>query len=144
MLRCTIQHAPTNHSGEKTMFEQMSQQMLSMSKQFAATIVQANTVAVDHFEKLVDLQLKTIESGSTVMADLVEQVSAVKSAEDFRAMMPKSISMMKAQAEKSVALSQEVGALVGKTAEQFTGLVKGQFETANDAVLKTAKVVNKR
>lgn len=126
------------------MFEQMSQQMLSMSKQFAATVVQANTVAVDHFEKLVDLQLKSIEANSAVMADLAEHVSSIKSAEDFRAMMPKSVGILKAQAEKSVALSQEVGALVGKSAEQFSSLVKGQLETANDAVLKTAKVATKK
>jgi len=126
------------------MFEQMSQQMLSMSKQFAETVVKANTVTVDHFEKLVELQLKSFENNSAAMADLVEHVSAVKSAEDFRAMMPKSVGMMKTQAEKSVALSQEVGALVGKTTETLTSLVKGQFETANDDVLKSAKVANKK
>ena len=126
------------------MFEQMSQQMLSMSKQFAETVVKANTVTVDHFEKLVEIQLKSFENNSAAMADLVEHVSAVKSAEDFRAMMPKSVGMMKVQAEKSVALGQEVGALVGKTTETLTSLVKGQFETANDAVLKSAKVANKK
>jgi len=126
------------------MFEQMSQQMLSMSKQFAATVVQTNTVAMDHFEKLAALQLKSFETNSAILADLVEQVSALKNPEDFRAMMPKSVGMMKAQTEKSVALSQEVGALVGKTAEQLTSLVKGQFETANDAVMQSAKVASKK
>jgi phasin family protein len=130
--------------GRSTMFEQISQQLLNASKQYAETIVKANTLAVDHFEKLVDLQLKTIENRSVVVADFVEVAASVKSPEDFRALLPKSVTLVKESAEKTVAVSQEIGHLFNKTGEQFVNLMKGQYESANDTIVKSAKVASKK
>lgn len=126
------------------MFEQMSSQILSFSKQFADSVVKANTVAVDHFEKIIDVQLKGFEDSMTTMAELVESAAVVKSPEEFRAFMPKSISMIKAVAEKNVALSQEIAGITTRSTETLVGLVKGQFDVANDSIVKASKVAAKK
>ena len=126
------------------MFEQMSSQILSFSKQFAESVVKANTVAVDHFEKIIDVQLKGFEDRMTTMAELVENAAVVKSPEEFRAFMPKSISMIKTVAEKNVALGQEIAGITTRSTETMVNLVKGQFDVANDSIVKASKVANKK
>ena len=126
------------------MFEQMSSQVLSFSKQFAESVIKANTVAVDHFEKIIDVQLKGFEDRMTTMAELVEGVAVVKSPEEFRAFMPKSIAMIKTVAEKNVALSQEIAGITTRSTETLVNLVKGQFDIANDSIVKGSKVAIKK
>ena len=43
------------------MFEQVSHQFLSFGKQAAETMLKANGIAVEGLEKVIDVQLKTIE-----------------------------------------------------------------------------------
>jgi hypothetical protein len=126
------------------MFEQMSNQVLSFSKQFAESMIKANTVAADHFEKIVEVQLKGFEDRLNTVADFVETAAVVKTPEDFRALMPKSVNLIKQTAEKNVALSQEITGIATRATEAFASLVKGQFDVANDNVLKAAKVVAKK
>jgi hypothetical protein len=126
------------------MFEQIQETVLNATKQYADVVVKANTLAVDSFEKLVELQLKSIEHRTNAVADLFETAIAVKGLEDVRALMPKSVAMVKDQAEKHVALSQDSAAIFGKSGEAFYGLFKSQFESANDVVLKASKVVSKK
>jgi hypothetical protein len=126
------------------MFEQMSSQVLAFSKQFTASIVKANTVAVDHFEKIIDVQLKGFEDRMSTMAELVETAAVVKSPEEFRAFMPKSISMIKTVAEKNVAMSQELAGITTRTTETLVNMVKGQFDVANDSIVKASKVALKK
>ena len=126
------------------MFEQMSSQVLSFSKQFAESVIKANTVAVDHFEKIIDVQLKGFEDRMTTMAELVETAAVVKSPEEFRAFMPKSIAMIKTVAEKNVALSQEIAGITTRSTETLVNLVKGQFDVANDSIVKASKVAIKK
>ena len=126
------------------MFEQMNSQILSFSKQFAESIIKANTVAVDHFEKIIDVQLKGFEDRMTTMAELVETAAVVKSPEEFRAFLPKSISMIKTVAEKNVALSQEITGITTRSTETLVSLIKGQFDVANDSIVKASKVAIKK
>ena len=126
------------------MFEQMSNQVLSFSKQFAASIIKANAVVVDHFEKATEVQLKGFEDRLNTVAEFVETAAVVKSPEDFRALVPKSVNLIKQTAEKNVALSQELTSIATSVTEALTGLVKGQFEVANDSVLKATKVATKK
>jgi uncharacterized protein YfaA (DUF2138 family) len=147
MLRCNksrfMLHRTNQPTGSTTMFEQFQQPLLSFTKQYAQTLVKANEVAVDHFEKLVEMQLKTLENRSNAVADFVEQAAAVKGMEEVRALMPKGVGMVKEHAETMTALGQDLGSLFSKTAEQFVNLAKGQFESANDTVVKAAKVAKR-
>jgi hypothetical protein len=125
------------------MFEQFNTQVLTFSKQFAESMIKANTVAVDHFEKIVDVQLKGFEDRLSAMADFVELSAAAKNADDVRALLPKGVSFIKHAAEKNMALSQELAGITTRTTEQLVGMVKGQFDVANDSVAKAVKSAKK-
>jgi Phasin protein len=125
------------------MFEQLNTQVLSFSKQFAESLIKANAVTVDHFEKIVDVQLKGFEDRLSTMADFVESAAVVKNAEDMRAFMPKGVAFVKTSAEKQIALNQELAAIATRTTEQLVSMAKGQFDVANDAVTKTVKSAKK-
>jgi hypothetical protein len=143
--KSSICHRDPSNSNQKDfiMFEQFNNQVLSFSKQFAESMIKANTVAVDHFEKIVDVQLKGFEDRLSTVADFVETAAVVKSPEDMRALLPKGVAFVKTAAEKQVALNQELTAITTRTTEQLVSLVKGQFEVANDAVTKTVKAAKK-
>ncbi len=125
------------------MFEQMSNQVLSFSKQFAESMIKTNAVVVEHFEKVMDVQMKNVEDRMHVMADFVEASASVKSPEDFRTIAPKTLQLIKTNAEKNFAFGQEIGTIVSRTAEQLVSLSKGQFEVANEAIKPVVKA-NKR
>lgn len=55
------------------MYEQASNQFLALSKQAAETFLKANAIAVEGFEKLMDIQLRTIEDRVKVATDLMGQ-----------------------------------------------------------------------
>lgn len=118
------------------MYEQASNQFLALSKQAAETFIKANAIAVEGFEKLMDIQLKTIEDRVKVATDLMGQAGEVKDLEAARANFPKSVSLVKDSAEKFYATSQEVAGVLVKTGEAFGQLFKGSLEAANDSVAK--------
>lgn len=123
------------------MYEQASNQFLALSKQAAENFIKANAIAVEGFEKLMDIQLKTIEDRVKVAADLMGQAGEVRDFEATRAAWPKSVSLVKDSAEKIYATSQEVTGVLSKTGEAFGQLFKGTVDAANDAMakVKTAK-----
>ena len=118
------------------MYEQASNQFLALSKQAAETFIKANAIAVDGFEKLIDIQLKTIEDRVKVATDLMGQAGEVRDLDGVRAAFPKSVSLVKDSAEKFYATSQEVAGVLTKTGEAFGQLFKGTVEAANDTVVK--------
>ena len=126
------------------MFDQVNAQILNLSKQFAASMIKANTLAVDHFEQIVELQLKGFEQNLNTVAQFVETAAVVKSPEEFRALAPKSVSFVKEAAEKQVALSQALTAITTRTSESLVALAKGQFDVANEQFVQSAKVASKK
>lgn len=118
------------------MYEQASNQFLVLSKQAAETFIKANAIAVEGFEKLIDIQLKTIEDRVKVATDLMGQAGEVRDLDGVRAAFPKSVSLVKDSAEKFYATSQEVAGVLTKTGEAFGQLFKGTVEAANDTVVK--------
>lgn len=126
------------------MFEQMNSQVLSSTKQFAETMVKFNAIAVDSFEKMIDIQLKSFEERANVFADFMEQAAVVRDAEGVRAFLPKSVSMVKNSAESNIASSQQLAGVFTKGSEQVLGLVKGQVDVANEAMVNSSKVASKK
>ncbi len=118
------------------MYEQASNQFLALSKQAAETFIKANAIAVEGFEKLIDIQLKTIEDRVKVATDLMGQAGEVRDLDGVRSAFPKSVSLVKDSAEKFYATSQEVAGVLTKTGEAFGQLFKGTVEAANDTVVK--------
>ena len=126
------------------MYEQASNQFLALSKQAAETFIKANAIAVEGFEKLMDIQLKTIEDRVKVATDLMGQAGEVKDFDAARASFPKSVNLVKDSAEKFYATSQEVTSVLVKTGEAYGQLFKGTVEAANDGVVKATKAAKAR
>ena len=126
------------------MYEQASNQFLALSKQAAETFIKANAIVVDGFEKLMDIQLKTIEDRVKVATDLMGQAGEVKDFDAARASFPKSVNLVKDSAEKFYATSQEVTSVLVKTGEAYGQLFKGTVEAANDSVVKATKAAKAR
>jgi hypothetical protein len=126
------------------MYEQASNQFLALSKQAAENFIKANAIAIEGFEKLMDIQLKVIEDRVKVATDLMGQAGEVKDFEAARANFPKSVSLVKDSAEKFYATSQEVTGVLAKTGEAFSQLFKGSVEAANDSVVKATKAAKAR
>jgi hypothetical protein len=126
------------------MFEQFNNQVIQFSKQMSETMIKANTLVVDQFEKMAEVQLKGFEMRANAAAEMVEVASSVKSPEDFRTFLPKTVAFFKESAEKNMAFAQEVAMLSAKSVEQFVALGKQNFEAANDQVIKTSKVASKK
>lgn len=118
------------------MYEQASNQFLALSKQAAETFIKANAIAVEGFEKLMDIQLKVIEDRVKVATDMLGQAGEVRDFDAARAALPKTVNVVKDSAEKFYATSQEVTGVLVKTGEAFGQLFKGTVEAANDSVVK--------
>ena len=118
------------------MYDQVNQQLLALTKQAAETFIKANAIAVDSFEKLVDIQIKTAEERIKATAELFGQASEVRDLDAAKNVWPKSVSLAKDFAEKLYAVGQEVAGVIVKTSEALGQLYKGSFEAANDAVAK--------
>ncbi len=122
------------------MFDQVSNQFLSFGKQAAETLLKANAIASEGVEKMIDVQLKTMEDRFNATSELVSMASEARDAEAFKTLLPKSVSLMKDSGEKLYSTSQEIFGIVVKTNEALGDLAKTNFESANGAVKKaTAK-----
>lgn len=126
------------------MFEQVSSQFLGFGKNFAQSLVRANGIAVEGFEKLIDTQLKALEGGLHAAGEFAQEVSELRDVESLRTVWPKGLTLVKDQAEKTVATFQEVISINTRTSEALIGLVKGSVEAAGESVSKTAKAATKR
>jgi hypothetical protein len=126
------------------MFEQVSTQVLGFSKNFAQSMIRANSIAIEGFEKLVEIQLKAFEGGLNAAGEFAQEMSEMRDVESMRTALPKGLTMIKDQAEKAVATFQEVVGINTRTNEALVGLVKGNVDAVNDSVNKSAKAASKR
>ena len=126
------------------MYEQSSNQILAASKQAAESFIKMNSIFVESFEKLVDIQLKTFEERMKSATEFFGQAGEVPDMEGAKTAWPKGMSLAKESAEKFLATSQEVTGVLVKTGEALGQLVKGQVDAANDSVVKSVKSAKAR
>jgi Phasin protein len=126
------------------MFQNISNQYLSFVKQAADNTIKANTIAMEGFSSVVGLQLKTLENRMEVAAKFVSEVSEVRNLDAARHVFPKGMNIAKENMEVMLANGQEIFAIGEKTTQALSQIVKGQFEAANDAVVKNVSKATKR
>jgi hypothetical protein len=126
------------------MFQNISNQYLSFVKQAADNTIRANTIAMEGFSSLVGLQLKTLENRMEVASKFVSEVSEVRNLDAARHVFPKGMNIAKENVEMLLANGQEIFAISEKTTQALSQIVKGQFEAANDAVVKNVSKATKR
>lgn len=124
------------------MTQQFNNQLFAFTKQFTDSAFKAQSLALKGLETVAELQLKALEEQTKVSAEFVTDVMETRDVDGLRGLWEKGSSLSRENAERAVAVSQEVLSITQKTAESLTALVQEQRQAANDAV--TAPVAGKK
>jgi predicted nucleic acid-binding protein len=116
------------------MTQQFNNQLFAFTKQFTDSAFKAHSLALKGLEKVAELQLKALEEQTKVSAEFVTEVMETRDVDGLRGLWEKGSSLSRENAERAVAVSQEVLSITQKTAESLNALVQEQRQAANDAV----------
>jgi Phasin protein len=116
------------------MIEQYNNQVLAFSKSFAEAAFKVQGLALQNFEKIADIQLKTLENRANATAAFVTEALEVRDLDGLKAIWPKGVNLAKESAEKAYATSQEVFGISIKTGEALGELAKSNFAVTNETI----------
>ena len=125
------------------MYEQINSQVLALSKSFADNALKAHSLAVEGFERITALQLKTLENRVSATVEFWSEAAEVRDFDGLKAIWPKGINLVKETSEKFYANGQEVFGVSLKASEALGQLAKGSIEAANENFTKQVNVVKK-
>jgi phasin family protein len=125
------------------MFEQMNAQSLALGKSYADAFVKAQSVALEGFERITDLQIKTLEDRVNATVAFWQEAAEVRDFEAARAFWPKGVQLAKENAEKMYATSQEIFGVTMKATDALGQLAKGSFENTNETIAKNVNTAKK-
>lgn len=124
------------------MTQQLNNQLFAFTKQFTDSAFRAQSLALKGLETVAELQLKALEQQAKVSAEFVAEALETRDVNGLRSLWEKGANLSRDNAERSVAVSQEILAISQKTAESLNALVQEQRQAANDAV--TAPIAAKK
>ncbi|OOG40167.1 phasin family protein [Rhodanobacter sp. C05] len=116
------------------MTQQFNNQLFAFTKQFTDSAFKAQSLALKGLETVAELQLKAFEEQAKVSAEFVAEALETRDINSLRGLWEKGASLNRDNAERTVAVSQEILAVTQKTAESLNALVQEQRQAANDAV----------
>jgi len=122
------------------MYEQINTQALALSKSLSDTACKANSLAVEGFERITNLQLKALENRIAAAVEFWSEAAEVRDFDGFKTIWPKSVNLVKETTEKLYANNQEILNVTVKTTEAIGQLAKGSFEAANENFTKQVNV----
>ncbi|RCS29396.1 phasin family protein [Rhodanobacter denitrificans] len=125
------------------MTQQLNNQLFAFTKQFTDSAFKAQSLALKGLETVAELQLKALEEQTKVSSEFVAEVLETRDINGLRSLWEKGASLSRDNAERAVAVSQEVLAITQKTAESLNALVQEQRQAANDAVAAPAAAAKK-
>ena len=125
------------------MYEQIQNQMITMSKQFAQNMQKANELVLANAESTLALQLKTFEERMNANLAFWGAAAESRDAEGVQAVLPKGVQLLKDNAERIYQTSQEIIAGNLKTSEAIAELIKGNVQAANDGVTSAIQQTTK-
>jgi hypothetical protein len=148
MLHCNRDlarvHATTPILNEDyVMTQQLNNQLFAFTKQFTDSAFKAQSLALKGLETVAELQLKALEEQAKVSAEFVAEALETRDINGLRSLWEKGTSLSRDNAERAVAVSQEVLAITQKTAESLNALVQEQRQAANDAVVAPVAAAKK-
>ncbi len=115
------------------MTQQINNQIFAFTKQLTDSAFKAQSLALKSLETVADLQLKALEQQASVSAEFVAEAMEARDINALRSLWEKGSSLNRDNAERTVAVSQEIIAITQKTAESLNALVQEQRQAANDA-----------
>jgi benzoyl-CoA reductase/2-hydroxyglutaryl-CoA dehydratase subunit BcrC/BadD/HgdB len=113
------------------MIEQYNNQVLAFTKSFADAAFKAQSIALQNFEKIAEIQLKNFENRANATAAFVTEALEVRDFEGLKTIWPKGVTLAKESAEKAYSTSQEVFGLSVKTNEALGDIAKTNFAATN-------------
>ena len=125
------------------MYEQFNSQVLAFGKNFADAAFKAQNLALESFEKITELQLKTLENRLSATQAFVTEALEARDFEGFKAVWPKGVNLVKESTEKFYSAGQEVFGVTLKTSEAFGEMAKKNFEAANENINAQVSAVKK-
>jgi phasin family protein len=125
------------------MYEQFNTQFLAFGKSFAENAFRAQSLAAEGFERIADLQLKTLENRVNATVEFWSEAAEVRDFDALKSFWPKGVNLVKESTEKFYANGQEVFGIGLKTAEAMGQLAKGNFEVATENFNKQVANVKK-
>ena len=125
------------------MSQQFNNQFFAYTKQVTEGAFKAQTLALKSLETVAGLQLKALEQQARDSAEFVAEALETRDADALRSLWEKGASLSREQAERAVAISQEIIAVTQKAAESLQALVQEQRQAANEAVTVAAPAAKK-
>jgi hypothetical protein len=125
------------------MNQQINNQLFAFTKQFTDSAFKAHSLALKSLETVAELQLKALEEQSKVSASFIAEAMETRDVNGLRGLWEKGSSLSRENAERAVAISQEVIAITQKTAESMNALVQEQRQAANDAIVAPVAAAKK-
>ena len=125
------------------MYEQINTQALALSKSLSDTAFKANSLAVEGFERITNLQLKALENRVAAAVEFWSEAAEVRDFDGFKTIWPKSVNLVKETTEKLYANGQEILNVTVKTSEALGQLAKGSFENTNETIAKQVNTAKK-
>ena len=118
-------------------------QVFAFAKQFADGAFKAQSLALKSMETIASLQLKAFEKQAEISAEFYAEASETRDMDSLRGLWEKGASLSRDNAERAVAVGQEIFAVTQKTAESLNALAQAQQQAANDAVAAPVAAVKK-
>ena len=125
------------------MTQQLNTQIFAYTKQLADSAFKAQSLAFKGLEKVAELQLAAFEKHAQAATAFFSDVFETRDADGLRTLWEKGANLSRQNAERAVAVTQEIFAVTQKTAESLNALVQEQQQAANDAVAPVAAAVKK-
>ncbi|MCB1561481.1 MAG: phasin family protein [Xanthomonadales bacterium] len=109
------------------MYEQFNSQVVNFGKQFADSALKANALALQNAERLLGLQVKTVESQLNANVGFFNEAIEANGLEGAKAVWPKGVQLVKESAERFVAAGQEGLGQSIKASEAIAELMRASF-----------------
>jgi hypothetical protein len=115
----------------------------SYTHQFAAAATRANRLALETAETVFGVQLKTFEKNMDATTAFFSELAEVRDLEGYKNVWPKGVQVVRDNAERVVAATQEVIGLTLKNGESLGQMAKVQMEAASENVQDTVAKATK-
>ncbi|WP_266159138.1 phasin family protein [Dyella silvatica] len=125
------------------MTQQINSQVFAYTKQLADSAFKAQSLVLKSLEKLAELQLGALEKQGQATTHFISEALETRDADGLRTLWEKGASLNRENAERAVAVTQEIIAVTQKTAESLNALVQEQQQAANEAVAAPVAAVKK-
>ena len=121
---------------------QYTDQFAAATRQFADTAARISHLTLDSAQKVLGLQLATLEENAEATFSFLGEAADVRDFDGLKTLFPKGVQVSRENVERTISTGQEVFGTTVKTNEAIAQIAKGQIESATvQARAEAEKVV---